>query len=96
MLKPILLLLIAVSILTACSSGPPPMPAVLPSLPAADMQPAPELPPPASGSLPDLLTNHVDAMLAYHQLAQHQANLVRWLRQVWPTLEGRSGDAPRN
>lgn len=62
------------------------MPAVLPALPEADMQPPPPLPMPASGSLPDLLANHTETMAAYHQLRQAHDNLTHWLRQVWPTL----------
>lgn len=45
-----------------------------------------------SGSLPDLLTNHVETAQAYHRLAQHQENLVRWLRQVWPALTAQPTD----
>ena len=57
-----LLTLIAASMLTACASGTPPTPAQPRPCPANLTTPCPAPPPARSGSLADLLDNHIEAM----------------------------------
>lgn len=79
MRKPILLLTIVVSILTACASGPAPMPAPKLMPPESSLVVCPPLPPPSSGALTDLLTNHILTAKAYHQCRDLHQALIDWL-----------------
>ncbi|WP_425438697.1 hypothetical protein [Propionivibrio dicarboxylicus] len=47
--------------------------------PAADMEPCGPLPPPASGMIGDLLTNHIAVAKAYHQCKDRHRGLIDWL-----------------
>jgi hypothetical protein len=79
---PRLLLMLACCLLTACSSGPRPMPApVVQILPPASLTtPPPPLPPPASGRMLDLEANHRDTARLYHLLASQMCGLLTYLQ----------------
>lgn len=79
MRKTILTPLLAVSMLTACASGGPPMPAPRLPAPASLSEPCPDLPQPASGQLPDLLANHVETARRYHLCRERQRGLTEWI-----------------
>lgn len=80
MKKPILLLLIAASMLTGCASGEMPMPTVKLLPPASLLAQCPAtLPQPESPRLPDLLRNHVQSAEIYHLCRESHNGLVEWL-----------------
>lgn len=66
--------------LTACASGGPRTMAPTLAPPAARMAPCPPLPQPASGSLTDLLANHVAVAKVYHQCRDRHQGLIDWLK----------------
>lgn len=81
MSKRILSLLIA-SMLMACSSGPPPMPAPSrpPPVTAHTLDPYPEkLPPPMDATGPALLADHVALARLYHRLRAEAETWVAWM-----------------
>lgn len=70
-------ILLIASTLTACASGPTPMPA--PRMPPAGLTTrCPALPPPASGQSANLLANHVEIALLYHQCRDRHSALSDW------------------
>lgn len=89
-------LLSAACLLTACAAGPQPTPdpgALTAALAAAQalqpvpvppppnlLTPPPQLPPPRSGRLPDLETNHRQVAQLYHQLASQLCQLLQYLQ----------------
>ena len=81
MCKPILWLPIA-SMVTACSSGPPPMPALTSPPPVTahslDRYPA-TLPAPRDATGPSLLADHVALARLYHQLRAESETWVAWM-----------------
>lgn len=78
-------LLCAVSILTACASGAPPMREIPPSPPPEHlMLLCPELPQPLSGTLGHLLQNHVQTMATHHLVCEQRAGLQDWIRSQQP------------
>lgn len=86
MWKPMLLLTLALSMLTACASGTPPIVGSLPvAPPPTTMRPCAS--PPASlqtGSRAELLANHVAAMKAYHDCVAANQAKADWINQVVP------------
>lgn len=71
--------MIAARMLAGCASGPPPMPAPIPRLPPADLlMPLPDLPPPRSGQLLDLLLNHIQVAELYQDCRERQRALADW------------------
>lgn len=68
-------------LMSACASGPPPMP--VPSIPvpppASTTAPPQALPPPRSGQVRDLEANHQAVARAYHQLASRYCRLLQHL-----------------
>lgn len=81
--KRILPLLIAILMISACASGPPPTrePKLLPPASLTEL-PAQQLPPPQSPSLDDLLQNHIETARLYHRLRQQIKGLVEWLEKT--------------
>lgn len=81
MLKRILPLLIAVSMMTACASGVPPTtaPRLIPSAYLTELPPE-KLPDPKSGHLDDLKDNHIETAGMYHRARERYKGLVDWLR----------------
>lgn len=80
--KRILLLTMMVTaalILTACASGVPRTTALTLKPPEADKAECPPLPQPTSGSLADLLANHVTVAKAYHQCRDRHKALTDWM-----------------
>ncbi len=75
----LILPLCAASMLTACASGTQPTraPTLLP--PESEMQLCPALPPATSGTMTDLITNHIAVAKAYHQCRDRHQGLVEWL-----------------
>ena len=71
----------ACCLLTACAAGPTPMPACpIPVPPPANLTASPQkLPPPKSGEMRDLESNHLQAAHAYHLLATRYCGLLQWL-----------------
>ena len=75
-LKPAFLLWLAGWMLTGCASGTPPI-AVQPRPCPANLTYPCTVPPPAkSGSLTDLLTNHIEAMELYQDCRDKQEKLA--------------------
>lgn len=78
-----LLTLTAIALmLTACASGPPPMPASTPLLlpPASLTEACLPLPQPTTGSAQALLENHVETARRYHLCRNRQQDLADWIR----------------
>lgn len=76
-------LVIAVSILTACTAGAPPIAEPRLEVPASlTAMPPEELPQPASNSPDDLLENHIQTAGLYHQLREQLKGLVEWLEKT--------------
>ncbi len=69
-------------LMSACASGPPPMPArPLAVPPPANTTVAPQpLPPPRSGRVPDLEANHLEVARRYHQLTSRHCRLLQHLQ----------------
>lgn len=65
--------------LTGCASGvqPTPVPTLRP--PVTEMEACSPLPPPTSGRLNDLLTNHIATAKVYHQCRDRHQALILWL-----------------
>lgn len=82
MQRTILPLLIAALTLTACASGPPPMPTPALTPPQSEMEPCPELPAPQSGEMTDLLANHILVAKAYHECRDRLQGLIDWLEKT--------------
>ena len=80
--RTILLLIIAALTMTACASGSQPTrePTLIP--PQYEMQACQELPPPQSGAMTDLLTNHIAVAKAYHQCRDRHQGLINWLEST--------------
>lgn len=72
-------LLAAGSILSGCATGPQPMlaPRLIPPASLTTLDDPP--PPPASGSLPDLYANHLQAMHLYWRMRASYQGLIEWL-----------------
>lgn len=72
---------IACCLLSACAAGPPPMPVPqMPALPPATLTAPPRpLPPPASGRMRDLESNHRAVARQYHRLANQLCLLLEHL-----------------
>lgn len=87
------LLMAACCLLSACASGPTPMPAVaaprrLEVQPPPNLtQPPATLPPPASGRMRDLEANHLQVAQTYHDLAIRYCRLLLFLQQ-WHAADG--------
>lgn len=77
-----ILLLIAALTLTACASGGPRTTAPTLKPPEADKAECPPLPQPKSGSLTDLLANHVAVAKQYHQCRDRHKALTDWLEKT--------------
>jgi len=75
------LLTAACCLLSACASGPQPMPVEPIKVPPPSNATAPprQLPPPASGQMRDLEANHQQVARAYHQLASQHCRLLQYL-----------------
>lgn len=77
------LLIVVCCLLSACAAGPTPTPVtstpvkVLP--PASLTAPPQPLPPPDSGQMRDLESNHLATARAYHLLALQMCNLLAFL-----------------
>lgn len=86
MSKRILILAIAALTLMGCASGPKPMPVTLtppPRLPPASLLvPCEVPPPPTSGALSYLLSNHVEAMEIMHRCARRLNALIEYERNA--------------
>lgn len=79
----LLVMLLAVSMLTACASGPTPTQAPILLLPPAHLtQQCLAPPPPTSGALTDLLSNHITTAKLLHQCRDRQRGLVEWMEDV--------------
>lgn len=77
--------LIAVSTLTGCASGPPPMQVMLPPprLPPPNLMTECQVPPPPrSAMLGDLLSNHVQAMALLHQCRRDHSDLIEFMNNA--------------
>lgn len=85
MRKHILLCCVALT-LTACASGRTPTPAPTLSPPASEMVACSPLPPPESGQLNDLLTNHIAVAKLYHQCRDRLQALIDWLEVTTDAL----------
>ena len=83
MCKTKLALLAAALTLTACASGVRPTPAPILLLPPAHLtQQCLAPPPPTSGALTDLLSNHITTAKLLHQCRDRQRGLVEWMEDV--------------
>lgn len=82
MCKTKLALLAAASMLTACASGGTPTPAPILLPPAHLTQQCLAPPPPTSGALTDLLSNHLTTAQLLHQCRDRQRGLVEWMEAV--------------
>lgn len=84
--QPLLTLLLASCLLSACAAGPQPMPASpIKVPPPANLTVPPQpLPPPASGKTRDLEANHQQVARAYHQLASQVCRLLAFLQAQPP------------
>lgn len=73
----------ALSMMTACASGPLPVVASYPAPPASmtRVEPLPS-PQPESGRPEDLLANHVQWANALHRSRANHEHLIRWLNAV--------------
>ena len=82
----LLALMCALSMLTACASGTPPIVGHLTvTAPAAVMQECPPPPGPLqTGNRPELLQNHALAMKQYHQCTELNRAKAEWIRKVNP------------
>lgn len=74
-----LLMIFAISMLTACASGGTPMPGLMLPPPQTAMAPCPPLPPPLSGKPMDLLSNHIEVAKLYHQCRDRHQALINWM-----------------
>lgn len=77
---------LACCLLSGCACGVPPMPAAplkVPPPAALLTRPAP-LPPPASGRMADLESNHRQVAHQYHRLAQDMCLLQAWVTETPP------------
>lgn len=78
--------LLAGCLLTACAAGPQPMPDLEATTPvkvppqASLLTPPPRLPPPRSGQLQDLESNHREVARRYHQVASQLCELLIYLQ----------------
>lgn len=81
-MRSLLTLTALASMLTACASGPPPMPAPTPVLlpPASLTEACPPLPQPTTGTAQALLQNHIETARLYHLCRNRQQDLADWLR----------------
>lgn len=70
----------AALILSACTAGAPPIaePRLIPPASLTELPPE-TLPQPASNSLEDLTTNHIEVAGMYHRLRERFKGLVEWL-----------------
>ncbi|WP_293766369.1 hypothetical protein [uncultured Aquitalea sp.] len=82
MSKSTLIPLLAVLMLTACASGNPPTLAPTLTVPANLTAKCPDLPLLQSGSLNDLLSNHIQVAKAYHECRNHHNDLADWLKKT--------------
>lgn len=75
------LLIAACCLLNGCAAGPTPMPGEpIKVPPPANLTAPPQpLPPPASGQMRDLESNHRETARAYHQLSLQMCNLLDFL-----------------
>ena len=75
------LLIVACCLLNGCASGltPTPVEPIKVPPPANLTAPPQPLPPPDSGQMRDLESNHRETARAYHQLAQQMCNLLAFL-----------------
>lgn len=73
--------IVACCLLSACAAGPTPTPVTpLKVPPPANLTAPPQpLPPPDSGQMRDLESNHLATVRAYHLLAQQMCNLLSFL-----------------
>lgn len=77
----VLVLLIAALMLTGCASGMQPIAASPRPCPASLTTDCPLPPPAKSGSLPDLLNNHIEAMELYAQCRDQMSKLAACAKQ---------------
>jgi len=82
MSKSTLTTLLAALMLTACTFGNPPTQVPTLTAPANLTSKCPDLPQLQSGSLNDLLSNHIQVAKAYHECRNHHNDLADWLQKT--------------